>query len=56
MRPLHKNAIKLAKYAIDRAGLKSIKSYEVEMACLNSNYMYQIPYPKSVSGQIETFL
>jgi len=38
MRPLHKNAIKLAKYAIDRARLKNIKSYEVEMACLNFNY------------------
>ena len=38
MRPLHKNAIKLARYAIDRAGLKTIKSYEVEMACLNFDY------------------
>lgn len=38
MRPLHKNAIKLAKYAIDRAGLTNIKNYEVEMASLNFTY------------------
>jgi len=38
MRPLHKNSIKLTKYAIDKAGLKDIKSYEVEMACLSFNY------------------
>ena len=38
LRPLHKNAIKLAKYALDKAKQKSIESYEVELACLTFNY------------------
>ena len=38
IRPLHKNAIKLAKFAINKAGLNSIKSYEVELACLTFKY------------------
>lgn len=38
IRPLHKNAIKLAKFAIERAKIKDIKGYEVEAACLNFNY------------------
>jgi len=38
MRPLHKNAIKLVKYAFDKAKIKEIKGYEVELACLNLKY------------------
>ena len=38
LRPLHKNAIKLAKYALDKAKQKNIESYEVELACLTFNY------------------
>ena len=38
LRPLHKNAIKLAKYALDKAKQKNIASYEVELACLTFNY------------------
>lgn len=38
LRPLYKNAIKLAKYALDKAKQKNIASYEVELACLTFNY------------------
>ncbi len=38
LRPLHKNAIKLAKYALDKAKQKYIESYEVALACLTFNY------------------
>ena len=38
LRPLHKNAIKLAKYALDKAKQKNIAGYEVELACLTFNY------------------
>lgn len=38
LRPLHKNAIKLAKYTLDKAKQKNIESYEVELACLTFNY------------------
>lgn len=38
LRPLHKNAIKLAKYALDKANRKNIASYEIELACLTFNY------------------
>ncbi len=38
LRPLHKNTIKLAKYALDKAKQKHIASYEVELACLTFNY------------------
>lgn len=38
LRPLHKNAIKLAKYALDKAKQNNIESYEVELACLTFNY------------------
>ncbi|KKN06928.1 hypothetical protein LCGC14_1072290 [marine sediment metagenome] len=37
-RPLHKNAIKLVKYALSRAKQKNIASHEVELACLTFNY------------------
>ena len=37
MRPVHKNAIKLVKYALDKSGIKDIKGYEVEKACLVVN-------------------
>jgi len=36
--PLHKSAIKLAKYALDKAKQKNIEGYEVELACLILNY------------------
>ena len=38
LRPMHKNAMKLAKYALDKAKQKNIASYEVELACLTFNY------------------
>ncbi len=38
LRPLHKNAIKLAKYALDKSNQKSISGHEVELACLTFNY------------------
>jgi len=37
LRPLYKNAIKLAKYALNGAKINNIAGYEVELACLNSN-------------------
>ena len=37
LRPVHKNAIKLVKYALDKSGIKNIKGYEVEKACLVAN-------------------
>ena len=37
MRPLHKEAIKLTKYALDKTKMKDIKGYEVELACLHLN-------------------
>ncbi len=36
LRPLHKNATKLAKYALDKAKQKNIANYEVELAVLLS--------------------
>ena len=38
LRPLHKNAIKLAKYALGKAKQKNIAGYEVELACLTFNF------------------
>ena len=38
LRPLHKNAIQLTKYALDKAKQKTIAGYEVELACLTFNY------------------
>ena len=38
IRPLHKNAIKLAKYALGKAKQKNITGYEVELACLTFNF------------------
>ena len=38
LRPLHKNSIKLAKYAFDKAGINDVKGHEVELACLNFDY------------------
>ncbi|MFX1497031.1 MAG: hypothetical protein ACFFBH_05870 [Promethearchaeota archaeon] len=32
--PMHKNAIKLAKYAIYKAKVSSVHGYEVELACI----------------------
>ena len=37
MLPLHKTAIKLAKYALNQAKIDDIKGYEVELACLHLN-------------------
>ena len=37
MRPLHKNAIKLAKFALNKAKIDDIKGYEIELACLHLN-------------------
>jgi len=37
LRPMHKNAIKLAKYAFSKSNVRNIKSYEVEKACLTIN-------------------
>ena len=37
LKPVHKNAIKLVKYAFDKSGIKDIKGYEVEKACLVVN-------------------
>ena len=37
LKPVHKNAIKLAKYAFDKSGIKNIRGYEVEKACLVVN-------------------
>ena len=37
MRPLHKNSIKLTKYALNQAKITDVKGYEVELACLNLN-------------------
>ena len=37
LRPVHKNAIKLVKYAFDKSGIKNVKGYEVEKACLVVN-------------------
>jgi len=37
LRPVHKNAIKLVKYAFDKSGIKNIKGYEVEKASLVVN-------------------
>lgn len=37
MRPLHKNAIKLTKYALNKAKIDDIKGYEVELACIHLN-------------------
>lgn len=38
LRPLHKKAIQLAKYALDKAKQKNIAGYEVELACLTFKY------------------
>ena len=38
LRPLHQKAIKLAKYALDKAKQNNIASYEVELACLTFDY------------------
>ena len=38
LRPLHKNAIQLTKYALDKAKQKTIAGYEVELACLTFNF------------------
>ena len=37
LKPVQKNAIKLVKYALDKSGIKDIKGYEVEKACLVVN-------------------
>ena len=46
IRPLHKNAIKLAKFAISRAKINNVKGYEVELACvrLNNNNLADCVY------------
>ena len=36
--PIQQSSIKLAKYALDKAGLKEIKGYQIEKACIQFNY------------------